>query len=155
MSSQSPPFFRASHQASTVPFAVTTTPGFKAAFAQYAEGGWQGLQHPSDFGGQGLPKTIGSAAATLGVDWQIADDVRHALRGSYHDYTSGSIGRAIFQIGSVKEIFVALFGCFKAGVVPLCTLPQYREIEIKSLGERAGAVGDVDGRDKGVFASRR
>src|SRR5688572_29763965 len=37
--------------------------------------------------------------------------------------------RAIFQIGSVKEIFVALFGCFKCGVVPLCTLPQYREIE--------------------------
>ena len=48
--------------------------------------------------------------------------------------------RAIFQIGSVKEIFVALFGCFKAGIVPLCTLPQYREIEIKALGERAGAV---------------
>jgi len=56
--------------------------------------------------------------------------------------------RAVFQIGSVKEIFVALYGCFKAGIVPLCTLPQYREIEIKSLGERAGAVayfvqGDV------------
>lgn len=48
--------------------------------------------------------------------------------------------RAVFQIGSVKEIYVALFGCFKAGVVPLCTLPQYREIEIKSLAERAGAI---------------
>ena len=33
--------------------AVTTTPGFKEAFAQYASGGWQGLQHPVDFGGQG------------------------------------------------------------------------------------------------------
>ena len=54
--------------------------------------------------------------------------------------------RAIFQIGSVKEIFVALFGCFKAGVVPLCTLPQYREIEIKSLGERAGAAAGGRGR---------
>jgi non-ribosomal peptide synthetase component E (peptide arylation enzyme) len=47
--------------------------------------------------------------------------------------------RAVFQIGAVKEIFVTLFGCFKAGVIPLCTLPQYREIEIQSLGERAGA----------------
>jgi non-ribosomal peptide synthetase component E (peptide arylation enzyme) len=47
--------------------------------------------------------------------------------------------RAIFQIGAVKEIFVALFACFKAGIVPLCTLPQYREIEIRALGERAGA----------------
>jgi len=44
---------------------VTTTPGFKQAFQQYAEGGWQGLQHPADFGGQGLPKTIGSACTEI------------------------------------------------------------------------------------------
>ena len=36
---------------------VTTTPGFKEAFKQYAEGGWQALQHPTEYGGQGLPKT--------------------------------------------------------------------------------------------------
>jgi len=40
---------------------VTTTPGFKEAFRAYAEGGWQGLQHPTDFGGQGAPKTIAAA----------------------------------------------------------------------------------------------
>ncbi len=39
---------------------VTTTPGFKQAYQQYCEGGWQGLQHPVDHGGQGLPKTIGA-----------------------------------------------------------------------------------------------
>ena len=44
---------------------VTTTPGFKDAFRQYGEGGWQGLQHPADFGGQGLPKTIGAACIEM------------------------------------------------------------------------------------------
>jgi len=44
---------------------VTTTPGFKEAFRQYVEGGWQGLQHPTDFGGQGLPKTIGAACGEM------------------------------------------------------------------------------------------
>ena len=44
---------------------VTTTPGFKQAFKQYVEGGWQGLQHPADFGGQGLPKTIGAACGEM------------------------------------------------------------------------------------------
>ena len=44
---------------------VTTTPGFKDAFAQYVAGGWQGLQHPADFGGQGLPKTIGAACVEM------------------------------------------------------------------------------------------
>ncbi|MDQ2928481.1 MAG: acyl-CoA dehydrogenase family protein, partial [Pseudomonadota bacterium] len=44
---------------------VTTTPGFKQAFRQYAEGGWQGLQHPVAVGGQGLPKTIGAACGEM------------------------------------------------------------------------------------------
>ncbi len=44
---------------------VTTTPGFKDAFKQYAEGGWQGLQHPAEFGGQGLPKLIGAACIEM------------------------------------------------------------------------------------------
>jgi alkylation response protein AidB-like acyl-CoA dehydrogenase len=44
---------------------VFTTPGFKDAFRQFGEGGWQGLQHPGDFGGQGLPKTIGAACIEM------------------------------------------------------------------------------------------
>ncbi len=44
---------------------VTTTAGFKQAFRQFAEGGWQGVQHPVEFGGQGLPKTIGAACIEM------------------------------------------------------------------------------------------
>jgi hypothetical protein len=44
---------------------VTTPPGFKAAFRQFAEGGWQGLQHPVEFGGQGLPKLIHAACSEM------------------------------------------------------------------------------------------
>jgi 3-(methylthio)propanoyl-CoA dehydrogenase len=44
---------------------VNTTPGFKEAYRQYAEGGWQGLQHPVGHGGQGLPKTIGAACVEM------------------------------------------------------------------------------------------
>lgn len=46
-------------------FEVKTTPGFKEAFKLYADAGWQGLQHPTDFGGQGLPKTIGAACGEM------------------------------------------------------------------------------------------
>ncbi|KVO15807.1 acyl-CoA dehydrogenase [Burkholderia ubonensis] len=37
---------------------VSATPGFKDAFRQFVEGGWQGLQHPAEYDGQGLPKLI-------------------------------------------------------------------------------------------------
>ena len=44
---------------------VRTTAGFKQAFEQFAAGGWQGLQHPAEFGGQGLPKTIQAACGEM------------------------------------------------------------------------------------------
>ncbi|MBC7939819.1 MAG: acyl-CoA dehydrogenase [Chitinophagaceae bacterium] len=44
---------------------VTTTPGFREAFRQFSEGGWQGLQHPADMGGQGLPKLIHAACSEM------------------------------------------------------------------------------------------
>jgi alkylation response protein AidB-like acyl-CoA dehydrogenase len=44
---------------------VFTTPGFKEAFRQFAQGGWQGLQHPEAFGGQGLPKLIHAACSEM------------------------------------------------------------------------------------------
>lgn len=44
---------------------VTTTPGFKEAFEQYAQAGWQGVIHPPEFGGQGLPKLISTACLEM------------------------------------------------------------------------------------------
>ncbi|NVM76560.1 butyryl-CoA dehydrogenase [Duganella sp. SG902] len=44
---------------------VITSKGFKEAFRQFADAGWQGLQHPTDFGGQGLPKLIGTPCVEM------------------------------------------------------------------------------------------
>jgi len=41
---------------------VTATPGFGEAYAAYAAGGWQGLGHGADWGGQGLPRLVSAAA---------------------------------------------------------------------------------------------
>lgn len=38
---------------------VTTPPGFKEAYQKYVEGGWQGMSFPVEFGGQGLPLSLG------------------------------------------------------------------------------------------------
>ncbi|PQA40245.1 acyl-CoA dehydrogenase C-terminal domain-containing protein [Amnimonas aquatica] len=38
---------------------VTTPKGFKEAYEQYVAGGWQGLNYPAEFGGQGLPMSMG------------------------------------------------------------------------------------------------
>jgi len=38
---------------------VTTPKGFKEAYGQYVEGGWQGMSAPVAYGGQGLPLSLG------------------------------------------------------------------------------------------------
>ena len=38
---------------------VTTPKGYKEAYNAYIEGGWQGLSHPAENGGQGLPMSLG------------------------------------------------------------------------------------------------
>lgn len=40
------------------PNEVITPPGFKDAYNQYIEGGWQGLAFPEEYGGQGLPPSL-------------------------------------------------------------------------------------------------
>lgn len=37
---------------------VTTPKGFKEAYEQFVQGGWQGLSYPEEFGGQGLPMSL-------------------------------------------------------------------------------------------------
>ncbi|CAB3644171.1 acyl-CoA dehydrogenase [Paraburkholderia rhynchosiae] len=44
---------------------VTATPGFREAFRQFSEGGWQGVQHPVDYEGQGLPKLIATGCIEM------------------------------------------------------------------------------------------
>ena len=80
---------------------VFTTPGFKEAFRQFAEGGWQGLQHPTEFGGQGLPKTIGAACGEM--------------------YNSASISFALCPLltdGAIEALLTAGTDAQKASFLP-------------------------------------
>jgi alkylation response protein AidB-like acyl-CoA dehydrogenase len=42
---------------------VTTPAGFKEAYQQYVDGGWTGMTHPEELGGQNLPYSLGSVMA--------------------------------------------------------------------------------------------
>jgi 3-(methylthio)propanoyl-CoA dehydrogenase len=44
---------------------VSATPGFADAFHQFAAGGWQGVQDPLEYDGQGLPKLIATACIEM------------------------------------------------------------------------------------------
>lgn len=65
--------------------------------------------------------------------------------------------RAIFQMGTTVDTAVALLACYKAGIVPVCAVPQYREVEIGQLAAQSGAAAyfvqaDFSGFDLVEFA---
>ncbi len=67
--------------------------------------------------------------------------------------------RAILQIGTNIESVIVLSACFKAGIIPVCSLPQHREVEIGQLAEQSGARGyfaqaDFSNFDLVAFAAK-
>ncbi len=44
---------------------VTTPTGWKEAYKQFCDAGWNGISSPADFGGQGLPDTLGIAVKEM------------------------------------------------------------------------------------------
>ena len=67
--------------------------------------------------------------------------------------------RAMFQLGTTVETVVALVACYKAGIVPVCAVPQYREIEIGQLARMSACrayfvQADLGGFDLVAFAGR-
>ena len=74
---------------------VTTAAGFKEAFKSFAEAGWQGVQHPVAFGGQGLPKLV----ATPCIEMLNAASISFALVALLSD---GAI-EALITAGSDEQ----------------------------------------------------
>ena len=74
---------------------VTTSKGFKEAFRGFADAGWQGVQHPAEFGGQGLPKLV----ATPCIEMLNSANIAFALVGLL---TDGAI-EALLTAGSDEQ----------------------------------------------------
>jgi len=53
---------------------VITPKGFKEAYQQFIAGGWQGLSHPEEYGGQGMPMSLGLFKQEMlgGANWSFA-----------------------------------------------------------------------------------
>ncbi|NVK31211.1 MAG: acyl-CoA dehydrogenase C-terminal domain-containing protein [Gammaproteobacteria bacterium] len=69
---------------------VKTPDGFKEAYQVYREGGWSSLMHAEEYGGQGLPQSIGSSLTeTIGTAnwaWSMYPGLSHGAMETLHQY---------------------------------------------------------------------
>ncbi|WP_419797190.1 MAG: acyl-CoA dehydrogenase [Terasakiella sp.] len=60
---------------------VTTSPGFKEAYAQFVEGGWNGIGFDPEYGGMGLPFVLSNAVSEIWNSSSIAFGLCPMLTG--------------------------------------------------------------------------
>src|SRR5690606_20515357 len=47
--------------------------------------------------------------------------------------------RVLFQMGNSLATAISLFACYKAGLIPVCSIPQFRMHEMTQLATATGA----------------
>jgi alkylation response protein AidB-like acyl-CoA dehydrogenase len=74
---------------------VTTPKGFKEAYAEYVAGGWQGISHPKEYGGQELPMSLNL----------LKSEMMGTANWSFTMYPGLSLGcmNTVFQFGSTEQ----------------------------------------------------
>lgn len=81
--------------------------------------------------------------ALIGDGWSLTYDALDILSDraalAFAKLGLQPLDRIIFQVGNSPNLVVAVLGCLKAGLIPLCTLHAHREVEIAGLGNHAAA----------------
>ena len=74
---------------------VKTPKGFKEAYDQFVQGGWQGLSYPEEFGGQNLPQSLNL----------IKSEMMGTANWSFQMYPGLSVGciNTIMQFGTAEQ----------------------------------------------------
>jgi pyochelin biosynthesis protein PchD len=75
------------------------------------------------------------------IDYRIFDEETERLAAALLKLGMRTGDRAIFQMGTTIDTAIALLACYKAGIVPVCAVPQHRELEIGQLMKQARATG--------------
>jgi non-ribosomal peptide synthetase component E (peptide arylation enzyme) len=88
---------------------------------------------------QRVPERIAFASEEGELSFRELDERSDRLGGALLAMGVRPGERAMFQMGTVLETAIALAACYKAGIIPVCSVPQYREIEIGQLARLSGA----------------
>ena len=118
-------------------------PSAERAQAALASGSWIGstvgdaLRHTA----RQYPERMAFISDERSLSFADLDEVSERLAAALLKLGLNPGDRAIFQLGTTVETVIVLLACFKAGIVPVCSLPQHREVEIGQLAEQSQARG--------------
>src|SRR4051812_5248465 len=75
------------------------------------------------------------------ISFRELDEHTDRLAAALLDLGLRTGDRAIFQMGTSVDTAVTLVAACKAGIIPVCAVPTYREVEIGHLAAQSAAAG--------------
>ncbi len=82
-----------------------------------------------------------TAAAT--ISYRELDEETDRIAAALMALGLAPLERVLFQSANSPELLLAVIGCLKAGLIPVCTLAGHREHEIGYLGNHTGAAAHI------------
>ncbi len=81
------------------------------------------------------------ALASVEGDWtyEKLDEATDRFAAALHRLGLRPLDRVLFQSANSPQVILAVVGCLKAGLIPVCTLAAHRESEIGYLGGHVAA----------------
>lgn len=93
------------------------------------------------------PNRTALSDAEWSCTYQELDELTDRAGAAFLALGLRPLDRVIFQLPNIRELVVALVGCFKAGLIPICTLAAHRRLEIGYIGKHAEAVAHFVAED--------
>lgn len=125
------------------PIAGVTYPSAERAQAALASGSWidRTVGDALRLTAREHPSQMAFISDERSIDYRALDEDTDRLAAALLALGLACGDRAIFQLGTNVETAVVLLACYKAGIVPVCSLPQHREVEIGQLAQQSSARG--------------
>ena len=81
--------------------------------------------------------------AEVAITYRELDDQTDRIAGALMALGLAPLERVLFQSANSPELLMAVIGCMKAGLIPVCTLAGHREHEIGYLGNHTKAAAHI------------
>ncbi len=98
-----------------------------------------------------FPKRIALREGDWTCTFQELDELTDRAGAAFLALGLEPLDRVVFQMVNSKELVIAVLACFKAGLIPVCTLAAHRRLEIGYIGHHAAAAAHFIQGDDAKF----
>ncbi|MGE4012287.1 MAG: AMP-binding protein [Alphaproteobacteria bacterium] len=98
-----------------------------------------------------FPDRVAISEPGLTISYRELDELTDRVAAGLLALGLEPLDRVVFQLANSKELIISFIACFKANLIPICTLAAHRKLEIGFLAAHAKARAHIIANDDPKF----